>query len=378
MEIPPSTPSFYKTRAQRPVASALPPEDLAIVPSAIADWKREIRIQKIKSALFGAVVMIILGMIGTLLYNQSRLRNKISASGGSTAKNLSSEEETIRYQTEYKPWFGAPETALFMLDNLEQIKPEPIQKGQRHPINGTWIKQAGYHLVTAEKAYREGRLPAALTHYTHALEIYPGMLEVHRFMGLIHLQQKEYEQAITSLRKAVDEEPSNHALISNLGVAYLHSSMNDEAEAQFVQALRMRPGYETAAYNLAMLYYRDGRDQEAARAFSEYKSISPRNAEAIQTFASVLIRLERWDEAARELDLALTLEPDVAPIHFRLAFAQTKAGKLEDAMKTLTKAVSLVDAKRALAWLSRDDFTPLRSQASFQALLDHLAGRQTL
>ena len=84
------------------------------------------------------------------------------------------------------------------------------------------------------------------------------------------------------------------------------------------------------------------------------------------------IQLKRWNEAIGILEPLSRSAPNVAPIYFRLAQARSQTQDPAGAIEALRRGTSLLDPRKALAWLSRSDYDPLRSNPDFQKLIEEL------
>ena len=262
--------------------------------------------------------------------------------------------------------------AQFVLDELAEQSATPIPESGDMPFTTEWVKQAGYYLAQAEKASKNERYDDAISHYRKALLIFPRMQGINRQMGLIHLRQKQYDKAVEDLEHAVAEEDMTFGLANNLGVAYLALENFKQAEKNFLIAATLNPKYPLAFFNLATLYLRTGELDKAADYFQKYLKLKPEDMSAGQTYAMVLVQLKQWEPAIAILKSISQATPDVAPIHFRLAEALSHTGDTKGAVEALTRATSLVDPRKALAWMSRPEFDLLRNDPGFQQLLSAL------
>lgn len=266
--------------------------------------------------------------------------------------------------------------AQFVLDELAEQAPTAIPASGNMPFNTEWVKQAGYYLAQADKSAKNERYPEAIAHYDKVLLIFPNIQGVHRQVGLIHLRQKEYDKAAKSLERSATEEEMTFGLANNLGVAYLALEDFKQAEKNFLVASTLNPDYPLAFFNLATLYLRTGELEKAEQFFQKYLKLKPEDLSAAQTYAMVLVQLKQWDKSIMLLKSISQAAPDVAPIHFRLAEALSHTGDLVGAVETLTRATSLVDPRKALAWMSRPEFDLLRNDPGFQKLLSELGASE--
>jgi Flp pilus assembly protein TadD len=314
------------------------------------------------------VVFVILALIATVVVQQYFL-TKQSTGKGTTSKAVP--EKTIMSSSFN---VNTDTQTQFMMDELSELKNITLPEKGDMPLNTQWIKQAAYYLIQAEKAAREERFDDAIDSYGKALLIYPKLQGAHRQLGLAYLRKKDYQNAAPEFEKASAEEAMTYGLANNLGVSYLALEDYKKAENSFLMATQLNPQYALAYFNLATLYLRTGDPTKAAGFFEKYLSYKPEDVAAAQTYAMVLVQLKRWDQAAGLLQQIATFAPDVAPIHFRLAEALSHTTHRDAAIESLKRAVSLVDPRQALAWMSRPEYDLLRNEPGFRELLNDLSG----
>jgi Flp pilus assembly protein TadD len=75
-----------------------------------------------------------------------------------------------------------------------------------------------------------------------------------------------FEEAENAFRTALEFNPDDMDIWTNLGVVLSVSGKTDEAERVFKKAVEDRPDHLVAWLNLIQLLYREGRDKEAERA----------------------------------------------------------------------------------------------------------------
>ncbi|MBK7709177.1 MAG: tetratricopeptide repeat protein [Acidobacteria bacterium] len=77
------------------------------------------------------------------------------------------------------------------------------------------------------------------------------------------LELKEYEEAVSSARRAIAIDPNDHVGRNNLGWGLLMLGQFDEAVAEFEASLERKPDYLLARNNLGYAYIKLGRDSDA-------------------------------------------------------------------------------------------------------------------
>lgn len=182
------------------------------------------------------------------------------------------------------------------------------------------------------------------------------------------LQNKEFEQALALLRRALQASPGNAQLWAMQGVAYAGEGKNQEALASFHNALKISPDYLPALQGaiqieyesgspaaipllqhmlrlrprdsishamLAVLQYRQGDCPAAAGHFEKAGALFDSRLEALHAYATCLVRLKQPDRAAGVFQRALALNPGDRRERRLLASVQLMAHKPQDALATL-------------------------------------------
>ncbi len=263
----------------------------------------------------------------------------------------------------------------FLMDELREpgsVVDNPNARDM--PLEGPWIKKVAYHLIQAELHEREGLRETARDHYESALRIFPDLRGVHQRLGLLYMQREEYANAVAAFEQAALEDTLSYAIANNLGAAYMNMDETVKAEQHLLQAIRLNPEYPPAYFNLGQLYMRGKDYRQAAAYFQQYMQMEPTRVEAALTFAYILIQLEEWEAVVELLGQISRIAPESPSVHFRLAQALSHTGEHHEAIRSLNRGISLVDARNALVWMSRNEFDPLRDHPDFQQWLNELGG----
>ena len=261
----------------------------------------------------------------------------------------------------------------YLFDELDVENTAAAGVGEKGVVGIGTIKQAAYQIVLAEKAGAEERWDDAIAGYESALNTFPAMHGVYEALGLIYLKQKNYADAVRVFEAAASRGEMSYVIANNLAVAYLAQEDYPKAENYLRKVLSLNPDYTLAYYNLAMLYLRSGDLKKSADFLAQYLERNPKDVDAQQNFALVLIQLKRWNEAALVLEPLSRSTPGVAPVHFYLAQALAHKGDTRGSIAALKKGSTLLDPRKALAWLAKSEYDNLRSDDEFQKLTEDLS-----
>nr|ABV27203.1 tetratricopeptide repeat family protein [Chloracidobacterium thermophilum] len=248
-------------------------------------------------------------------------------------------------------------------------------------------EEAQARLQRGISLYQQSQYAAALEILEPLVVHHPEQATAYRMLGLCYLQLKQYQLAVTALRKAVEltrvqEKREDTTARLALGKALFlagdsaaaipeleYAAQRPEADAAILTLLGYayyRQGDEAAARKtLLQAVARDERQPEAWRLLAELDVLAvtatPDEPAAVKRATSSIEKVNRFEPAVAaglrgrllvaqrqfakaipELDRALTAQPNDAALVFALGLALSREGQLERATTILTKATSLL------------------------------------
>ena len=220
------------------------------------------------------------------------------------------------------------------------------------------------------------------TLWAHALQLDPDNHKAHTNLGVLRLQQHNYEDAETHLRRAVAVRPAWGVAIANLGWLHVQRQEWDQADECFAWALRADPKSVNArsglaqvralrpaasvlerkarqvpdeavvANRLGLTHARRGEFEAALRQFREAIAIAPEYGDAHNNAALALSQLKQIPDAERHFRLALKYDPGNRNFHVNLALLLESQKNWEEARKHYERALQLhphdVEARQRL------------------------------
>lgn len=184
----------------------------------------------------------------------------------------------------------------------------------------------------------------------------------HYYLGVIALEARRYEEAISAFNQVLILRPQNPAIYFDLAVAHLSHQRPQDALAILDRArAQFRPSFRLEFYSAAALTELK-RYEEAIRHFTAAEVIAgatePAQLTALFFFQSGIAyeRAKRYDDAAVQFERALELKPDFAEALNYLGYMWAEQGtNLERAHGMILKAVELEPNNPAfldsLAWV---------------------------
>jgi tetratricopeptide (TPR) repeat protein len=168
------------------------------------------------------------------------------------------------------------------------------------------------NLVAVEMALGEDQ--AALDHAQAAAKAAPGEAVHHYNLGNLLARQQHYEEALLSLRRAIDLDPGYAQAYNELGSVYLALARPAEARKAFEAGLRHDPALAALRKNLGRAALAEGRAEEAIRhletALPLYPPADPAGkAEAAYWLAVAAAQAGRGGKACAALRSFAALDP---------------------------------------------------------------------
>ncbi|MCC6831586.1 MAG: glycosyltransferase [Thermoleophilia bacterium] len=191
------------------------------------------------------------------------------------------------------------------------------------------------------------RYDEALEVAADALEAYPDFTDLHYLVGQLHFARREYREAITSFRQAIDlgdhggdrymAQAGMGSFYSWFALGTLHEAIGDQSEAvrDYKLAVTSARGfYAPPLVRLAQLLLRN---DEADRTEAFLRGILPtaKRADALRAMGEVFLSEGFPDRAQRLLQEALSMTPDTHAIRVTLAHCHLAAGAPDTALAVL-------------------------------------------
>jgi len=170
------------------------------------------------------------------------------------------------------------------------------------------------HIALGEYFYRGGRdYDKALEHLTIAQRRRPNDAETIGMIGAIQRRQGRWQEAVTSLEKAIELNPRYHIIIFTLGETYLHMRQYPQAERYLDRAISLVPDSPLAYRNKIDLYQNGYGDTQRARQVAEEASgrIGP------QVFRRLLWEVDIYDRNYEQALKGVVLGSDTLKYYLR-------------------------------------------------------------
>ena len=173
----------------------------------------------------------------------------------------------------------------------------------------------------------------------------------------VYAQTGQFEKAAAAQKKALSLDPANSVVNALAGNALYHAGKFREAIPFFKRAIRINPKHLNW-YLLPMgaAYFWTGQNEEAIAAFKKWVSRESENADAHAFLGIALIAAGKPEEAIPMLEKALTLNPDRPGWYTgNLSVARACTGQTEEAITMMQEVFNSnpkdAESCRNLSWV---------------------------
>jgi len=255
--------------------------------------------------------------------------NKLDAATESLRQELTAQPENVEVLT----WLGIvelgaghPDEAVGPLDRAAALNP-------KDPNVLDYRGRA--HSLVAQESYR------ALT----ALD--PDSWRVHRALGEIYSESRQWENAIAEYQKAIEKQPNNSDLYEELGDGYQRLGKSDLASHAYETELKLSPRNPVALYNLGKIQVQRGDPQHGVALLRQAADASSPSAPVSFYLGRGLAETGHPDEAVTWLEKSLTQGPSdfmKQSAYFQLTRVYKMLNRNQDAQRAADELKKLKDA----------------------------------
>ncbi len=128
--------------------------------------------------------------------------------------------------------------------------------------------------------------------------------------GNLLLIEKDIENALVQLKKAVSLNPSSSKAHNLLGIAYFQHKDYKLAEEEFKKAVNLDPSYAHAYNNLGGVYFMQQKFNEAEQMYKKALSLSSELISANYSLGTLLIALGKTEESTLYISKGIELDPN--------------------------------------------------------------------
>ncbi|MEM9386581.1 MAG: sulfotransferase [Pseudomonadota bacterium] len=186
---------------------------------------------------------------------------------------------------------------------------------------------------------RQERFDEAEAKFTHVIRLAPQHAPVYEDLANAQLNLRKFEEAIASMRLAIEHSPNPAPAQQRLGELLSIIGRDSEAEQQFEQSLANDP--QKRALAEAMEHANKGEAAKAEQIYRELLRKHPNDVDALRLLGVLNVKRERYDDATALFRRAVQLAPDFWKAWINLGTALSEQQKFDEADAAYREALAL-------------------------------------
>jgi tetratricopeptide (TPR) repeat protein/DNA-binding winged helix-turn-helix (wHTH) protein len=186
---------------------------------------------------------------------------------------------------------------------------------------------------------------AAEVQYKRALELDPFNANAHLFYAHVLSSRGQHAEALAEVRRARELDPTNLRINTVEGLLLLHAGQTDEALARLKKTIEIAPNYRFAHSFLARALIEKGSYDDAVAESRKAQDFAPFTSEPIAFGAFAQAKAGRLNEARAGLDELLKLSDQRYVPPYNIALVYLGLGDQDRALDYLEKAFATKDVR---------------------------------
>ncbi|NDF12340.1 MAG: hypothetical protein EB060_05970 [Proteobacteria bacterium] len=216
-------------------------------------------------------------------------------------------------------------------------------------------QHAKKHVKDALAALKAGKLQDAAASSLQALAANPAEAEAHHILANAYLMNRQLQQALDSISRAIQIDENDPTYYVTLGSIYSTGNNPQMALKSYERSLQLKPAGTAELFNnIGVALKQIGDYEKAFLAFHKAMEISPSQVLSYQNTAELMLECGRVKESVEYYLKALKLSPQHPACLTGIARAYGAGYDYIKAAEYAEKAVAL-DKKNVAAWVTFSD-----------------------
>ena len=216
-----------------------------------------------------------------------------------------------------------------------------LAKSYLNKIKAEMMKPVNFRDNNLIKQNLENSIRAAQA----AADNYPNSVACQETLGMIYrdvgpLVKGSESGAVQAFGRAVQLEPTNPVLLTELGKAYLKASLPDKAKQSLTEALIMKPDYDEAKFWLAKTYIKEDQPEKALPILDELTK-TYNDPEIFYEQGRLYYNKGEIDKAIEKFLKVIQINQGHSNALYSLGLSFELEGKTDEARKYFEKALEL-------------------------------------
>jgi tetratricopeptide (TPR) repeat protein len=169
-------------------------------------------------------------------------------------------------------------------------------------------------------------------------------------IGVARLEQYQYDEAVSSFRRALQLQPGLHIAQLNLAIALFYAGQTDAALSAAGAAAERLPALPHPRYVIGLAARAQGRVDDAVVAFRRVRQMDPSDVGSRLSLGQLHLQQRQYAEAAGLFRDALSVEPFNVTAAYGLATALARSGDSDEAARAMKMFESLREAPYGITY----------------------------
>jgi tetratricopeptide (TPR) repeat protein len=194
------------------------------------------------------------------------------------------------------------------------------------------------HFESAERLFKEGRFLESIEEYKLSLEDYPENEAAYFGMALAQAQAGLSADAIQSYEAALKINPKLWEAETNLGILWVNQKRFDRALSHFQKAQEVNPKNFQISFFSARSLEALGRLQDAVTQYRQALALAQQPSDKFDVhlaLGQIFLKTQLWNEAEQHLLAARQSRPDAVGLDLELAQLYFQSGKYNKCVELL-------------------------------------------
>jgi tetratricopeptide (TPR) repeat protein len=189
-------------------------------------------------------------------------------------------------------------------------------------------------VLTARLSMKQSFYGDAIPLLEEGLKVDPHRPDLLASLGECYFVSGKIDQALPTFQKLLEVDPSSRSY-AFLGATYRHLGRFEEAEKYLQLGLKLNPRDVPCLYNLGYIASRQGQYDLGEKWLTQALEIDPNHFEALLELGNLRMHQKKFAEALPLLRKCAQLNPQAAPVYYRLATAERNLRQMEAAQRDL-------------------------------------------
>jgi tetratricopeptide (TPR) repeat protein len=150
-----------------------------------------------------------------------------------------------------------------------------VARAEAEPVGTVPLKANDYRYALATMLYLAGRYDQAAPTFRRALEFDIALFPAHVQLARISEARQDWDDAVRERQAAIDANPEDPGLVTDLGVTLFRAGKLEEASEAFTQAMGAAPRDARVPYLAGIVALRLGRQDAAREALTRFLALAP-------------------------------------------------------------------------------------------------------